>query len=116
MATKPTTVKDVADVVDLDLDAVEKPEEAQIPPFTVRIGGRKITMTDPADLDWQDLADITDPTEFIRYCVSQEDRRHILNQDIEGWRFGKLMEGYMLHYHLDEKVEKAQRANRRAGR
>lgn len=105
-----SNVTDLPQNVDLDLDAAERPRESVKEPFTVRLGGKVISMTDPEELDWQDLLEIEDPTDFLRFCVSDEDRAHIRKQKLEGWKLGRLMEAYMSHYGLDEKLADAQRA------
>lgn len=99
--------------INLDLDAVQKDEDEVFEPFVVNIAGRTITMTDPADLDWQDLAEIENPVDFLRYCVAEEDRRHIYKQRIPGWKLGKLMEAYNTHYDLERRTAQAEREARR---
>ena len=67
------------------------------------VESRAVTMTDPTDIDWVDLLDINEPLQFLRYCVTAEDREFIKTCPIEGWRFGKLIEAYQRHYGLDTK-------------
>lgn len=96
-------------VVDFDLDAATREHDEVIRPFAVNFRGKVITMTDPAEIDWQDLLTIHNPADFLRHCVSEEDRRHIRKQrGVEGWRFGELMDAYMTHYKLEEKLRRAQ--------
>lgn len=99
----------------LDLDAAERPDEKQ-PPFVVKIGGRPITMEDPAELDWQDLVEIQEPEGFLRYAVSDDDREHLYNQSMPGWKLNLLMGDYMKHYKVDKRLEQAQREQRRMER
>lgn len=106
-------MSNVPESVTLNLDTVERdPEEIVAEPFTVVIGGRAITMTDPAELDWQDLLELNNPADFLRFCVSAEERRHIAAQRIPGWKLGKLMQAYMDHYRLEEQMDKARRMGR----
>ena len=109
MTTKVTTLP--VDI-DFDLDSYERPAEEVIEPYRVKIGGKVITMTNPDDIDWKDLLDITDPVGFLRHSVSAEDRTHILGLQLESWRFGKLMDGYYTHFHIEERMEKARQAER----
>lgn len=98
--------------ITFNLDTVEKDPAEVIEPFVVNIGGRAITMTDPSDLDWQDLEDIQTPSGFLAFAVTAEDRRHIAQQRIPGWKFGKLMEAYMQHYRMEERMADAKRQRR----
>ncbi len=110
MATAPTVTE-----VTFDLDAVKRPKEDVKEPFTTRIEGRVITMLDPEEIDWQDLASITAPTDFMRFALSREDRTFLFDLHMEGWKLGRLMEAYMNHYGLEDRLEKMQRAQRRDG-
>ena len=106
------TDSNVIPMVDLDLDTVERPEKDQIRPFVFNLAGRQITMTDPAELDWLDLAELENPVELIRHCCSREDRDHIVAQAMPGWKLGKLVEAFMQHYRLEEKMAEARRRGR----
>lgn len=108
-----TNAHELPQDVDLDLDAYERPANEVIKPFTVRLGGRTIEFTNPDDLDWKDLLDIEDPIDFLHYCVTDEDRKHILAQDVPGHKFAKLMQTYQDHYQLAEKLDSARRQQRR---
>lgn len=98
----------------IDLDAATRDDEK--PPFKAKVGGRIITMVDPQNIDWRDLLTMSDPREFLRLSVSEEDRKFLNQQAMEGWRFGKLMEAFYLHYDLEELAEKARRDNALAPR
>ena len=97
--------------ITFDLDSEEKDDVKE--PFVAQVGGRPLTFADPEDLDWQDLLDIEQPTDFIRYTLSDEDRQHLFSQALPGWKLGKLMETYMKHYGLDKKMQQFQREQRR---
>jgi len=110
MTTK--NVTSLPEVIDFDLDAYERPEEEVIPDYKIKLGGRVITMTNPDEIDWKDLLDITDPVAFLRHSCSKEDRSFILGLQLPGYKFGKLMEGYYTHFQIDDKMEKARQAER----
>lgn len=106
------TVKQLPVEIDFDLDAYERPAEEVIPDYKIKLGGRVIVMTNPDEIDWKDLLDITDPVGFLTYAVSREDREHILGLDIPSYKFGKLMDGYYAHFNIQERMEKARQAER----
>lgn len=97
--------------IDFNLETAEK--EKVYSPFTAYIPatdggeGRTITMTDPADIDWQDLLEVDQPQKFLRYCISDEDKAWLLEQKIKGWQFAKLIEAYQKHYGLGRPGEGA---------
>lgn len=97
----------------LDLDAAQRPAEDVVEPFAARVGGKRIVMTDPQEIDWQDLLEIEDPAGFLRHCVSKEDRDHLRGLTLPGWKFGKLIDAYLAHYRLEEKMEEARRRQTR---
>lgn len=102
--------------VTFDLDAAERPEEEIIEPFVTRVDGRAITMVDPGEFDWQDLLDIQSPQDFLRYCLADDDREHLNNVSMPGWKLNLLMDRYMKHYRLNDKVKQAELEQRRAQR
>lgn len=108
-----TDVTTLPERFDLDLDAWEPPADEVKPPFVVKVGGKTITMVDPRDEDWQDLLDLTQPTDFIRVCMSKEDRDHLLSlrheKKLSGRKLNRLMEAFMEHYEIDEQIRQAQR-------
>jgi hypothetical protein len=106
------TVSNLPQSFDLDLDSYQKPVEEQIAPFTVKLGQRIVTFNNPDEVDWKDLLDITDPVQFIRFSCSREDREFIFGQKLEGYKMAKLMEAYMTHFKIDEKVDRARQAER----
>lgn len=97
-----------------DLDTVERPKDEIVEvPFTANVNGRPITMTDPGELDWQDLMAIDSPPGFLRHCLNEEDRKYLRDQKIPGWKFNLLMDAYADHYNLAERVARAQEAQQR---
>lgn len=107
-----SNVRDLPQDIDFDLDAYERPAEEIIPDFKIKLGGKVIVMTNPDEIDWKDLLDITDPVAFLRHSVSAEDRAHILGLDLPSHKFGKLMSAYYAHFHIEERMEKARQAER----
>lgn len=99
----------VPEEIVLDLDVLERKPEDVVKPFKVNLAGRVLTMTDPAEIDWQDLLLLDDPVELIRYVLSDEDRDFLRDQKMPGWKLEILMEAYSKHYRLDKKMEDARR-------
>lgn len=97
----------------LDLDALERPAKDVKPPFTVKVGDRVLTMQDPEELDWQDLLDLQHPIDFLQYVLSDDDRQHLMNQNMPGWKLSKLMDKYTKHFDIDKKMREAEREQRR---
>lgn len=93
----------------LDLDTLERPEKDVKPPFIVKVGGKKVTFTDPGEIDWQDLAAIDAPVDLFSVALSREDREHFRETRIPGWKFNELMESYYTHYDFEEKIRDAKR-------
>jgi len=90
--------------VHLNLDTLER--EKTYETFTPVVNGRAIRMTDPSELDWKVLLTIEDPSQFLRHAIAEEDKEYLRNQDIPGWKFAKLIEGYVKHYGLDQQQGK----------
>lgn len=93
----------------LDLDLEQRDPKDVRPAFVVQVGGQPITMKDPSEVDWQDLAAMADPRELLPLVMSSEDRRHLAKTALPGWKFNRLMEAYYAHYDLDEKIRQAKR-------
>lgn len=101
--------------VDFDLDAAQRPADQVKSTFVARIGGREVSFADPETLDWKDLLDIEEPVGFLRYSVSEDDRIHILGQEMPAWKLGALMEAYQAHYGFEDKIAEARRKARLQG-
>lgn len=101
--------------VDFDLDAAQRPADKVKSTFVARIGGREIEFADPETLDWKDLLGIDEPVGFLRYSVSEDDRLHLLAQEMPAWKLGQLMEAYQIHYGFEDKIAEAQRKARLQG-
>lgn len=111
----PDNVRALPGNISFDLDNVQRDPKDIKPIFTVTVAGREITMTDPQELDWKDLLLLESPMDFLQYTLGSADKAFLLKQDIEGWRFGKLMEAYYAHYDLDEKMRQARRQQQLSG-
>lgn len=90
--------------IHLNLDTLER--EKSYETFTPVINGKSIKMVDPAELDWKVLLQIEDPSQFLRHAISEEDKDFLREQLIPGWKFQKLIEGYVKHYGLDQQQGK----------
>lgn len=85
--------------VALDLDAVER-EDAK-GPFGFRHLGRRYTLTDPQEIDWQQLLVAQrDPLYFITIALPKDDREEFFNTKMPSWKMNRLVEDYMKHYGL----------------
>lgn len=93
----------------LDLDIEERDEKDIKPPFVVVVGGRTITFADPAEIDWQLLAEVEGPHDLLRISLESEDRIFLNKQALKAWKFNRLMEAYYNHYDLEEKIREARR-------
>lgn len=93
----------------LDLDLEERPKEDIKPPFVARIGDKNVTLADPSEIDWHDLAGVNHPADLLHIAMSREDRQHLHKQEMPAWKFNRLMEAYYNHYDLEEKIRTAKR-------
>jgi len=92
-----------------DADAAQRPQTEVKPPFVTKVGGRKVTMGDPAEVDWKDLATLEGPGELLRFTMNPEDLRHIETVDTPGWLFNQILEAYSEYYELEKVLQKAKR-------
>lgn len=93
MADKPSKII-------LNLDEIERTNVKD--PFVVVVGEKEVTFTDPEDLDWEDLAALDSPGDFIDMCTSDADREHIYGLKLPSYKFKRLWEAYQKHYDLLE--------------
>ena len=94
------------DKVHFNLDTVERRPEETFDVFATVIEGRRIEITDPAEIDYQDLLGCDSPLEFLRFTMTEEDREYLRSTRIKGWRLGKLIEAYLAHYKAEERMDK----------
>lgn len=83
-----------------NLDEFERTERYELYAFGFK--GRRIELVDPAELDWQDLANLRDETEFLKLSMSDEDLGFFLDQKVPVWRVKELMERYFKHYGIED--------------
>lgn len=107
--TDDSNVQQLPGRISIDLDTATRPEKDIKPPFVANVNGREITMIDPAEVDWRDLALMESPGEFLRFALSPEDRKYLLEQELPGWKFERLMEAYYNHFELEKQVAAAKR-------
>lgn len=93
----------------LDLDTEERDPKDVKDPFVFVLGGRRIQMKDPSEIDWRDLAAVSIPGDLLRVAMTNEDVDHMRKQSIPAWKFNKLMAGYYAHYDLEDKIQQAKR-------
>ena len=91
-------VSDTPTDVSLNLDTYET--EAPAEDFVVVVGGKRLTFTDPMEIPWQDLVELSDPEEFARLCLSEKDRDHFLNHPLSGRKMNVLMTEFRKHFGL----------------
>lgn len=89
--------------IHFNADTAERGDDFEV--FTTVIQGREIQITDPADMDYQDLLGCETPMEFLRFCMKEEDRDFLRTTRIKGWRLGLLMEAYLGHYKAKERID-----------
>lgn len=110
----PNKVTELPGNIALNLDE-EEVEYAD--PLPVLVGGKTITFQDPDKADWQELAGVSTPYDFLRICLSKEDREHLLAQDlVSGKKFNRLMEVFSSHFGIEDRLAEARRQAQRLGR
>lgn len=83
----------------LDLDSMER--EGTVGPFDFILEGKRYLMSDPQEVDWQDLmAAISNPVMFFRIVLPADDRAAFFAAKLPTWKMNKLMERYQEHYGL----------------
>jgi len=88
--------------IDFNLDDVKR--EQTFKPFVFSWKGRRLSASDPAELDYRKLLEIETPLAFLKYTMSQEDRDFLASEagSMESWRLNKLMEAYYRHFGMDK--------------
>ncbi len=91
------------DVVHFNLDTEERGEEFEV--FATVIRERRIEISDPAEIDFKDLLSIDNPMQFFRFCMKQEDRDFLAEQNLKGWELGRLLDRFLTHYKATERID-----------
>jgi hypothetical protein len=83
----------------LDLDKLER--EGAPKPFDFVLDGHRYLMSDPQEVDWQDmLAALQNPVMFFRLVLPADDQQQFFRTKLPAWRMNKLMQAYQDHYGL----------------
>lgn len=99
-----TAAEKAADAIVLDLDALERDDPAKDkPPFTFILKGRKITLIDPVEIDWQVLIEMSsNPATFAVAAMSRADRKFFESHKVETWKVDRLIGDYQEYYDIEE--------------
>lgn len=85
----------------LDLDVLER--ENAPAPFTFVHQGRRFMMSDPQEVDWQELmVAISNPHMFFRHVLPPEYHEPFFATHMPSWKMSALMERYSQHYGLPD--------------
>lgn len=87
------------DLIALNLDTEER--EESYTPFRFVIGGRPITMKDPADMDWKFLKRLDDEDDLIVEAMGEDDAAFFQEQPLPAWKMRKLSLDYQAHYGIE---------------
>ncbi len=88
----------------LDLDSLEREGAAE--PFTFQLAGKRFLMSDPRDVDWQDLlVSLSSPQVFFRLVLPPEDHQSFFGSRLPGWKMQTLMTRYQQHYGIPDAGE-----------
>lgn len=83
----------------LDLDLLER--ESAPRPFDFQLQGKRYMMSDPQEVDWQDLISaLQNPHMFFRLVLPPEDRTEFFTTHLPAWKMRILMQRYQDHYGL----------------
>ncbi len=91
--------------VDLDLDALDR-DGTSPGPFTFSLSGETFTLTDPRDIDWQDLIIAQrNPLMFIKFTMGEEQYKKFLGMRVAEWKMERLMVAFWAHYGVTDSPE-----------
>lgn len=86
----------------LDLDKLERQGGTPIP-FDFIHEGKRYMMSDPQEVDWQDLISaMSNPHTFFRLVLPPEDRQAFFSVRMPSWKMNVLMRKYQDHYGLPD--------------
>lgn len=86
----------------LDLDSLER--ERTYEPFAIRVGGKRVVLIDPRDLDWQEAAGLSPerPFEFFDAVVPKGDQEAFFAARFPMWKMEELIQSYRAHYGMGD--------------
>lgn len=84
--------------VHFNVDTFEREEVAET--FAAVIGGKRIEMIDPQEMDWREVQGIDDPETFADLAVPAADKDTFLKAKMSVAAVNALMDAYMAHYGL----------------
>jgi hypothetical protein len=84
--------------VETNLDELERDGK---PPYSFVFKGERVEMLDPHTMDFKDLMTIQHPANFLKFALSDEAKKLLAENKLEGWKFNRLIEDYMKYYDLD---------------
>ena len=91
---------EIAPKVDLDLDALER-EDGTAKPFRFTLGGYQFLLSDPKEVDWQDLLSaMQNPVMFFQFTLPPDDHRRFFGSKLPAWKMNRLIKEYQEHYGL----------------
>jgi hypothetical protein len=91
-------VRQLNQKVTLNLDELERDSK---PLFSFVHDGQRVEMKDPREIDFKDLMTIEHPANFLKYALTDEAKKLLGETELPGWKFDKLIEGYMKYYDID---------------
>lgn len=87
--------------VHFSLETLEREKVYEL--FAADLGERRIEMIDPQELEFEALAEIDNPIEFLELCMTPEDRKYVYSLKLKAWQMNALMDAYMRHYGLGDR-------------
>lgn len=97
-----TVEAEIMHPVTINLDALER-EGDQPEPFTFQHDGRRYTLTDPRDVDWQDIvAALSNPFLFFKATMTAEDQLVFLSTKLPARKLNALIDRYVEHFGLPQ--------------
>lgn len=90
----------------MNLDDLER-EGGSPKPFDFILAEQRFLLSDPQEIDWQDLMDaMGNPVMFFRLVMPPEDQSIFFRTKIPSWKMNALMKAYQTHYGLPSPGER----------
>ncbi len=91
----------------INLDTLER--EGGVPdPFSFEHHGRRYTLLDPKEVDWQDLISaLTNPYVFFKVTLPEEDHDTFFTAKMPSWKLNRLIDKYIEYHGLPSLGESA---------